>query len=546
VTVSEPKFARASREARERRPTTRDAAKFAAGVALFAIFWDAAVGHGLAWENDPYWTYWVTKTFLIFTIFGLGTAWLGIGLLPGAIITAVHTLVLTVYYWTFSPIGLPSSPDWLDLEHTWLTGLPIHFGVIYLGYLSTLWLWRRRELVPAGDARWDALVALVAGLAIVLLAGGISALVLWEWPGVQYFLVRALLTVPFVLLWYALAGRDWLASLIGAVTLAFIWATYGEFVGPLGLPDTPLRILEQEPPPATSYWLDYRDTWLIALPIYLMVMSVVFVAASTFLSPREARRRRVVSVPLTGAGAVAALAAFLLVANVWVDGGGSSVSLSASGPAQIEQGEWYGDDLTEAQATLNLEGEDKVRKVTPLEPHDVLAISASVQHPDGRTYEVESMQPLVSDPAGRHTTWWGVGVNVWHHGESGIGTDQIPAVQAEVAVFGIGQVAVEGESVAVNVPVHVMTGDGQFGGDVGGKLELDVGDPAALIPGLPDGHLRVIWGDYDGGAEEAHLGRYLVGGLVLVFLLALGVAVTRDAYVDDRGQARRLNDATRP
>jgi hypothetical protein len=37
----------------EDRLSTRSATKFAAAVAPFAIFWDAAVGHGLAWENDP-------------------------------------------------------------------------------------------------------------------------------------------------------------------------------------------------------------------------------------------------------------------------------------------------------------------------------------------------------------------------------------------------------------------------------------------------------------------------------------------------------------
>ncbi len=37
--------------------SSRDSAKLAAAVALLAIFWDAAVGHGLLWENDPYWTY---------------------------------------------------------------------------------------------------------------------------------------------------------------------------------------------------------------------------------------------------------------------------------------------------------------------------------------------------------------------------------------------------------------------------------------------------------------------------------------------------------
>ena len=74
----------------------RDVAKFTALVALLAIFSDAALGHGLAWENDPYWTYWITKTFLIATIFGVGTAWFGIGVGRGAVITAVHTAVLTV------------------------------------------------------------------------------------------------------------------------------------------------------------------------------------------------------------------------------------------------------------------------------------------------------------------------------------------------------------------------------------------------------------------------------------------------------------------
>ena len=56
-------------------------------------------------------------------------------------VTAVQTLILTTYYWSLSPIGLPSHPEWLDLQHTWVTGPPVHFGVYYLGYLVALWLW---------------------------------------------------------------------------------------------------------------------------------------------------------------------------------------------------------------------------------------------------------------------------------------------------------------------------------------------------------------------------------------------------------------------
>jgi hypothetical protein len=159
-TTGDGPFRSAGPPVRQTRPPVRltpaELAKFTAAVALLAILADAVVGHALAWENDPYWTYWVTKTFLIATVFGLGTAWFGVGAGRGAGITAVHTAVLTVYYWSLSPIGLPSHPNWLDLEHTWVTGVPIHFGVIYLGYLGALWLWRRRPAWPQARASPDA------------------------------------------------------------------------------------------------------------------------------------------------------------------------------------------------------------------------------------------------------------------------------------------------------------------------------------------------------------------------------------------------------
>ena len=126
--------------------TVSDLLKFTGLAALLAIFMDAAVAHAMLWGNDPYWTYWVTDTLLMATVFGLGTAWFGMGLIRGAAITAVHVTLLTVYYWSLSPIGLPGHPEWLDLEHTWLTGLPVHFAVYYLGYVLALGLWQRRVL----------------------------------------------------------------------------------------------------------------------------------------------------------------------------------------------------------------------------------------------------------------------------------------------------------------------------------------------------------------------------------------------------------------
>jgi heme/copper-type cytochrome/quinol oxidase subunit 2 len=502
------------------RLSARDAAKFTAAVALFAIFVDAAIGHGLTWENDPYWTYWVTKTFLIATIFGLGTAWFGVGVGRGAVITLVHTLVLTIYYWTLAPIGLPSSPEWLDLEHTWLTGLPIHFGVIYLGYLLALWIWRRRRPDDETSSAYEGVVALAAALAIVVVAGGAAALAIGDFPGVTWFLTRLLVTVPFVLLWWSIAGRDPRAAITGALVLGFVWATYSEFVGPSGLPDTPLRLFDQAPPPATAYWSDYRDLWLISLPIYLAVMAVILFVASRVL----ARRRALTPPTLANARVpVAMLVLTIAVLALFIPAiksGGTDIDLAASGDARVEVGEYYEGPLESASASLDVVAEDHNAGVTPLEPHDEVMLKASVTHPNGTTYEIAADRPIISDPLGRHTTWWGVGVDVWHHGKSGIGSDKLPNLYSEVALFALGSIQVDGKSIAVGVPMHVMTAEN----GLPGKVELDVGDEEAPIPGIPNGHLRVVWATVQGGAnEDAHWRRYVLGDLVLVLLLAFGL-----------------------
>src|SRR5207237_9802191 len=100
--------------------------KFAVLTGFIAIFIDAVVAHGLFWDNDPYWTYWITKTFLITTVFAIGVGLIGIGIWQGLVITTVHTIVLEVYYGWFAPVGLPQETDWLDLDHVWVPGPPAH------------------------------------------------------------------------------------------------------------------------------------------------------------------------------------------------------------------------------------------------------------------------------------------------------------------------------------------------------------------------------------------------------------------------------------
>ena len=499
-------------------------AKFTGAVALLAILSDAAVGHALLWENDPYWTYWVTKTFLIATVFGLGTAWLGAGIVRGAVITAVHTLVLTIYYWSLSPIGLPSHPEWLDLQHTWVTGLPVHFGVIYLGYLAALWLWRRRaaarDMVTPSVAV-DAGRALAVGAAIVVVGGLLEAFALGEFPGATWFLVRLLIAVPFTLSWWAVAGRDRAAAVGGGITLALVLAAYTHFLGPVGLPDTDLRLVAQDPPPATVHWLSYQDEFLVAFPITLLVALVGFVAAAAWHArgwmPLELNR----TVMLSVATAVVALAGLGTLAAAETGPGDERASVSSNGQAQVETGPFYAGAMTPADAELVLVAEPRNPRVTPLPPHDRIDLRASLTHPAGNRYEIVATQPMLDDARGRFGTWWGVGLDRWHHGRSGIGTELLPATRSDLAVFALGDVRADGTLVAAGVPTHVMTMEN-------GGLELDVGDRESPLPSLPDGHLRVVWNQRSTDVSEApEQARNALGSGVLLALLALGVAAVR-------------------
>lgn len=494
----------------------RDTAKLTAGIALSAIFVDAVLGHGLLWENDPYWTYWVTKTFLISAVFGLGTMWFGAGVGRGAAIAAAHTAVLTVYYWSFSPIGLPSHPEWLDLEHTWITGVPVHFGVIYLGYLLALWVFGQRKAAAAGSSSSVAWGALVEGVVIVAgVTAGVS-LLLGEFPGATWMIVRLLITTTFLMLWWSAVGRDIKASLIGALMLASIWAAYGIFLGPSGLPDLPMRVLDPSAPGASVEWMTYRQIWLVLFPVSLIVMSVVGVIDSKRAAQGGER-------PAGRTIAVLAVVLVICATSASLTQDDARLSAQASGPVRVEDGPFFSNLFKEGTGTISLQARDAGGgRVTPLPPHDQVLLTARIET-DGTLYDIRSDQVMVDDPKGRFTTWWGVGRDVDHHGKTGIGSGEVPNVKAKLAVFALADVEVDGELLASDVPLHVMTDE-----TPGGTLEMDVGEPGSPIPGLIEGHLRAVWPSSTvtmGGDDE--MVRYAAGSAVTLLLLVALIVTLR-------------------
>jgi hypothetical protein len=292
-------------------------------------------------------------------------------------------------------------------------------------------------------------------------------------------------------------------------------------------------LLAENPPPASVHWLSYRQEFLVLLPLTQLVAVVGYLIASRWIAyPMQYRslwrhgdRVWVVAAALV---LMAAGTATAFYTNPEAD----RATVASTGAGSLERGAPYEGQLVGTGATLTMTVEDRNTHRTPLPPHDRVEIKANIPSTDtrGTNYAVEATTPMVADSQGRFTTWSGVGFNVWHHGRSGIGTSKLPPMKSEVAVFALGNISVDGQLIATGVPVHAMTSSRE-----GARLELNVGDPSFSIPGIPGGHLRVVWDGYDGGhARYRDYARYAWGSTVLVILLACSIIIIRR---QDRGAA---------
>lgn len=465
--------------------TARETAKFGILVGLAAIFIDAVIAHGLFWENDPYWTYWITKSFLIATVFIVGTAFLGIGIVQGLIITAVHTAILEVYYEWLAPVGLPQEPEWLDDKHLWTTGVPAHYLSILTGYFIALWIWRRavsdapvdrpERAAVDGDRRSATAAALaVSGLVtavIILLLSGIitHAILLGSFPGITYFVQHLLVGFVFLYLWSAYVGMGGGGWIVAALMLALVWVSYGMYLGPTGLPE---RV----------HYLGYHDLWFRAFPGDF-VAALLGLFAATQLLPRLSVRVGAYSVP-----AVALLLVFPQEAEAKPKG------MPATASAQGQAHRVIGPDPVNMSSTVPATGSIRIEVIeagnrwSHVQSKDWVGLVANFTAPDGR-YRVVVDRPMPRHPTGKYTTWNGVAFNHEMHGETGIGTDKLPLMKPEISIYGWGKLYRNGELVTAMTPVHAMvTSKGPMAG-----VMLEVDTEEKLLKDVPDGYINVHW-----------------------------------------------------
>ena len=458
-------------------------AKFGILTGLCAIFIDAAIAHGLFWENDPYWTYWITKSFLITTVFTIGTAFLGIGIAQGLIITVVHTAILEIYYEWLAPVGLPQDPEWLDDNHLWVTGVPVHYLAILTGYLMALWIWRRAALDRPSAATTDAdsdarratpsavaLSSLVATVIILVVSGIIThALLMGEFPGITYFVQHLLIGFVFIYLWSAYVGMGGAGWVVGALMLSLVWTAYGIYLGPTGLPEK-------------VHYLTFHQHWSRVFPgDFLSALIGLFVTLR--LLPRLSRRAAPAALP------VVALLLFW-PSEAEAKPRGLHAGASASGEAHRVSGP----NPVDFSAAVPVSGSIVIRVVeggnrwSHVQARDAIELTADIAAGDGR-YRVVVDRAMPRHPLGSYTTWNGVALNHDMHGETGIGTPKLPLMKPEISLYGWGKVWRNGQLVAAMAPVHAMVSTKEPMRGV--MLEVDTEEKS--LRDVPDGYLTVHW-----------------------------------------------------
>jgi len=394
----------------------------------------------------------------------------------------VHTAILEVYYEWLAPIGLPQEPQWLDDNHLWLTGVPVHYLAILTGYFIALWTWRRAnrqaESRPrpgeGADARALAISSLLSSVIILVLSGLIThGLLLGEFPGITFFVQHLLIGFIFLFVWSAYVGMGGAGWIVGAMMLSLVWTAYGIYLGPSGLPEKVV-------------YLTHHQHWSRVFPgDFVAALAGLFI--SLRLLPRLSR----------GAALAAPLLALALLPTDRAEAKprGLHAAASAAGEAHRVLGP-NPVDLGAAQpsrGSIRLKVVEGGNRWSHVQAHDWISLQADFTGPDGQ-YRVLVDKPMPRHPLGRYTTWNGVALDHEMHGETGIGTDKLPLMQPDISLYGWGKVWRNGQLISPMAPVHAMVSSKEPMQGI--MLEIDTEEKT--LAGVPGGYITIHWPEITG------------------------------------------------
>lgn len=459
----------------------RDVVLFGTLVGISAIFFDAAIAHGLWWENDPYWTYWITKTFLIVAVYILATAGLGIGIWQGALASLIHTIILEVYYDFLAPIGLPQAYWWLEFKDLWGSGFITHYLVIFAGYLLALWIYlrmrTRADIVQKSQVdRYSILSVLMLAIIILLLDGLITqGFIINSFPGITFYVQRLIITFVFLSLWGAYIGFDNAGRVMAALMLSLLWTAYSMYLGPLGLPYKP------------AYFMEYTELWLKSFPGGL-VSALIGLWLGRGLLVRYTETTKIPS----------AILLLLVVTQLAIPYVAKAAELPASAVSLGSGTAMAGPEPYDTTSTLPMSGSIQIsttdvgNRWSPIQDTDKIDVTADFTI-QGSAYHVTITQPMTNNPTFHYPTWQGVAYNTELHGNTGVGTNKLPKVKPEISLWGWATIIKDGTEIARLAPSHimVMTQEPMKG------ITLEIGAEGKTLAAVPNGYINIMWPKVD-------------------------------------------------
>jgi hypothetical protein len=381
-----------------------------------------------------------------------------------------------------------------------------------------LWLWRRNRPFVAQRAEtrtasvpetWHfaAYGLVVALLAVVVDLALTQLLLLQSFPGVTFLVQHVLIAFVFVCTWTAYAGVGRLGWIVGSLMLAMLWVTYNMYLGPRGLPLLP---------PTYS---GFEDLWWRSFPGALVSALLAWWVAGKLMKIRD----RLEPAALLLLAALFVVPADPVAAQTSLppdNGRGLAASARFSGDGV----RIVGADPVNMQSTQPMTGTIAIHTVehgnrwSHIQNTDAMRVVADFSGRGGR-YHVTIDWAMPRHPLGRYTTWNGVVYRHEMHGDTGIGTGNLPKMKPDIALWGWAHVTRDDQVISRMAPAHVMvTTEGAMPGVM---LEIDSEDKA--LGAEPDGYITVMWHKVDAlkMPTTAERSRSIVGWVVLLAIVAL-------------------------
>ncbi|ESZ07393.1 hypothetical protein X737_34335 [Mesorhizobium sp. L48C026A00] len=153
-----------------------------------------------------------------------------------------------------------------------------------------------------------------------------------------------------------------------------------------------------------------------------------------------------------------------------------------------------GADPVDMNSTVPMNGTISVQTVemgnrwSHVQNTDAMQVTAEFTAGDAR-YAVKIEKPMPRHPLGIYTTWSGAVYEHEMHGVTGIGTNRLPKMRPDIALWGWAEVIRNGDVIARAAPAHVMVlTEGPMQGIM---LEVDTEDKG--LAAEPDGYIHVMW-----------------------------------------------------